>query len=48
MLDLHENELFSMKIGLKGGHLDYSHLTELKKIYLSLKFIRKTIQIISN
>ena len=26
-------------ITLKGGYLDFSHLTELKNIYISLKFI---------
>ena len=26
---------------IKGGYLDFSHLTDLKKIYISLKFIWK-------
>ena len=32
----------------KGGYLDFSHLTELKKTYISLNLCEKTIQIIKN
>ena len=34
-------EEHSGRWGLKGGCLDCSHLTELEKIYISLKFIWK-------
>ena len=27
--------LFKKKLGLKGGYLDFSHLTELKHIYIT-------------
>ena len=33
------NRFFSYSF--KGGYLDFSHLTELKNIYISLKFIWK-------
>ena len=33
---------------LKGGYLDFSHLTELKYIYITEIYMKKTIQIINN
>ena len=34
---------------VKGGYLDFSHLTELKKdIYITEIYMKKTIQIINN
>ena len=43
----------SFPIAVKGGHLDFSHLTELKKIYICITkiYIKKKknpIQIIHN
>ena len=29
------------KRGLKGGHLDFSHLTELKNIYITEIYMKK-------
>ena len=33
---------------VKGGYLDFSHLTELKNIHITEIYMRKTIQIIKN
>ena len=33
---------------LKGGYLDFSHLTELKNIYITEIYMKKTLQIIKN
>ena len=30
---------------LKGGYLNFSHLTELKNIYVTKMYLKKTIQI---
>ena len=35
-------------VNLKGGYLDFSHLTELKNIYITEIYVKKTIQIINN
>ena len=32
----------------KGGHLDFSHRTELKNIYITEIYMKKTIQLIYN
>ena len=36
------------RLALKDGYLDFSHLTELKKIYITEIYMKKTIQIIKN
>ena len=33
---------------LKGGYLDFSHLTKLENIYITEIYIKKTIRIINN
>ena len=35
-------------LGFKGGYSDFSHLTELKNIFMTEIYMKKTIQIISN
>ena len=39
------NDIFE---AFKGGSLDFSHLTELKNIYITEIYMKKTIQIIKN
>ena len=44
-------QLFQVTILLKwfkGGYLDFSHLAELEKIYITEIYMKKTIQIIKN
>ena len=33
---------------IKGGYLDFSHLTELKNIYITEIYMKKKIQIVNN
>ena len=33
------NDRWMITLKVKGGYLDFSHLTELENIYISLKFI---------
>ena len=37
-----------MQFVLKGGYLDFSHLTELNNVYITKIYMKKTIQIINN
>ena len=39
---------FNSLDSVKGGYLDFSHLTELKNIYITEIYMKKTIQIIKN